>query len=519
MWIREPNSTTEENQQTALNTTFIITKTLGPSSIEILKPGENSRPENKKTVKYRVRIGETHSCTCKTSKYPPNKSLCIHVCWTLLKYLKLTVLDARSWQTGLPFRDIEALLSEKDAKPEPKSNHAEESTNEATNQNSSEGRDITIDDVCPICQETLLSAQKPVCHCNSCLQNVHIHCMKIWCDHQPQVSAGEDYLNCPMCRCSFSSTQDFRKLVHQDAVFSRTYSNNKNKQVSKRSKHDQTCENCDITPITGRLYNCLNCSELYLCAACFTNGCHSQDGDDFRFKTSKTSQFKTARKRFKKKEMPQIDENTTDRELLLQLDEPDLQKAFDIPAGTTDGLPAHIVNLIPSSRLRKNTHKLITGKSQCLLCLRKYQVEDYVRKLACGHFFHRQCVDGFLLEDYQTCPVCGNEAVRQLKKITDSTPKPQNNIFSSNQSSSSPQSQNKGAGDSLAGLSLFGVNVSKNVLESFSSSRLPPLRVPRRLGGKQVNRTIPSRNANNANLLAESFVGLNITPILREDAN
>jgi len=223
MWIREANSTTEENQQTALNTTFIITRNLGPMSIEILKPGENSRPENKKTVKYRVRIGETHSCTCKNSKTV--NSLCIHVCWTLLKYLKLTVLDARSWQTGLPFRDIEALLSEKDAKPEPKAREAVD-PNETATQNS-EGRDITIDDVCPICQETLLSAQKPVCHCNSCLQNVHIHCMKIWCDHQPSTSAGEDYLNCPMCRCSFSTSQDFRKLVHQDAVFSRTYSNNK----------------------------------------------------------------------------------------------------------------------------------------------------------------------------------------------------------------------------------------------------------------------------------------------------
>merc|ERR1711976_657201 len=97
------------------------------------------------------------------------------------------------------------------------------------------------------------------------------------------------------------------------------------------------------------------------------------------------------------------------------LDEPDLQRAFDIPADPSSmPLPQHVVNMIPSLRL-KITHKLIKSKASCLLCLKKYQVDDYIRKLACGHYFHRHCVDGFLLEDYQTCPVCGNEAVRQPK--------------------------------------------------------------------------------------------------------
>jgi len=505
MWIREAPANTEANQQTALNTTFIITKTLGPSSIELLKPGENSSSKSNKIIKYRVKIGEQHQCTCKLSRNSSNE-LCVHICWTLLKYLKLTVLDARSWQIGLPFRDIESLISEKDCKPDPKINQG--SQNGRTSQNDetpqTEGRDITIDDVCPICQETLLSAQKPVCHCNSCLQNVHIHCMKIWCDHQPSVS--EEFINCPMCRCSFSTNADFRKLVHQEALYSRTFSNkSNNNQISKRFKHEKTCENCDISPITGRLYNCVNCSDLYLCAACFTNGCHSEDGDEFRFKTSKSSQFKTARKRFKRKEMPVIDENNLmDREVLLQLDEPDLQRAFDIPADPSSiGLPQHVVNLIPSTRLRKKEHKLIKGKCQCLLCLKKYQLDDYVRKLACGHYFHRTCVDGFLLEDYQTCPVCGNDAVRH-------------NTSSSNYSSPKLQSKgskSKGAGDSLD-LELFGVNTSEK-RTVLTSNRLPPLRRPKRLG-KTTNSSIPSKNSVN-NLLADSFVGLNITGIAKED--
>ena len=368
MYLRDPPEKTETNQQAALNTTFIITKVLGPSFIEILKPGENSTTT--KTLKYRVKIGEKHSCTCKNGKLEKNV-LCIHICWTLLKYLKLTVLDSRSWQVGLPFRDLEQLIHEKDSKPEPK--NVDQSDNPEVEENS-QGREITIDDVCPICQETLLSAQKPVCHCQSCLQNVHIHCIKIWIDHQPSTS--EDFINCPMCRCSFSTIKDFRRLQHQNSL------QKTDSKVSKRFKHDISCKNCDIFPIIGRLYKCEKCedrnSDIHLCAACFTNGCHDSC-DEFKFKTSKTSQWKIARKRFKKKILPEIDGNSEnlDREALLMLDEPDLQRAFDIPADPSSmPLPQHVVNMIPSLRL-KITHKLIKSKASCLLCLKKYQVDDY----------------------------------------------------------------------------------------------------------------------------------------------
>jgi len=411
MWIREASDVTERNQELALKTTFLITKHLGPSCIELLKPGENatvlaSTGVRKKTIKYRVRIGETHSCTCKAFVSKPSSGLCLHICWALLKYLKLTIFDARSWQNGLPYRDIEALLSEKDAKPDAKAqDKIENSEGEHAGDSATAGREITVDDVCPICQESLLASHRLACHCGECKQNMHVHCMKVWCDHQ--TSTSDDSIPCPMCRGHFSTVQAFRKLVHAGV----TANSSTSTKPSKKLLHDQECDNCNTNPIQGRLYKCNSCP-IFLCAACFTNGCHPQDGDDFMFKIYKNGAFRTARKRFKRRAAPHIDETTVDRETLLQLDEPELQRAYDIPSDPLSmPLPSHIVNLIPSFRIKKPSHKLL--KTQCILCLKQYQMDTFVRKLACGHYFHRNCVDGFLLEDYQTCPVCGNKAYRE----------------------------------------------------------------------------------------------------------
>ena len=56
MWLRIADPKTERNQENALNTTYLITKRLGPMSFEIIKPGENSETSSKKLLKHRIKI-------------------------------------------------------------------------------------------------------------------------------------------------------------------------------------------------------------------------------------------------------------------------------------------------------------------------------------------------------------------------------------------------------------------------------------------------------------------------------
>eukprot|EP00747_Dinoflagellata_sp_TGD_P169342 gnl/TRDRNA2_/TRDRNA2_198104_c0_seq1.p1 gnl/TRDRNA2_/TRDRNA2_198104_c0~~gnl/TRDRNA2_/TRDRNA2_198104_c0_seq1.p1 ORF type:complete len:297 (-),score=26.12 gnl/TRDRNA2_/TRDRNA2_198104_c0_seq1:41-931(-) len=46
------------------------------------------------------------------------------------------------------------------------------------------------------------------------------------------------------------------------------------------------------------------------------------------------------------------------------------------------------------------------GDPECAICLLDYQADDSVRVLSCGHHFHVQCVDRWLLQYVNYCPCC-----------------------------------------------------------------------------------------------------------------
>lgn len=50
----------------------------------------------------------------------------------------------------------------------------------------------------------------------------------------------------------------------------------------------------------------------------------------------------------------------------------------------------------------------LVGDSECSICFGAYDDGDEVRKLACRHHFHRQCVDEWLLGHQNCCPMCNN---------------------------------------------------------------------------------------------------------------
>lgn len=46
------------------------------------------------------------------------------------------------------------------------------------------------------------------------------------------------------------------------------------------------------------------------------------------------------------------------------------------------------------------------GEGDCCVCLSRLKEEDVMRRLPCGHLFHRECVDRWLAMCRRTCPLC-----------------------------------------------------------------------------------------------------------------
>ncbi|CAH8353856.1 unnamed protein product [Eruca vesicaria subsp. sativa] len=49
--------------------------------------------------------------------------------------------------------------------------------------------------------------------------------------------------------------------------------------------------------------------------------------------------------------------------------------------------------------------------SDCVVCLSKLQEGEEVRKLECGHVFHKRCLEGWLHQLNFTCPICRSALV------------------------------------------------------------------------------------------------------------
>ncbi|KAI8593770.1 hypothetical protein BDZ88DRAFT_403703 [Geranomyces variabilis] len=62
----------------------------------------------------------------------------------------------------------------------------------------------------------------------------------------------------------------------------------------------------------------------------------------------------------------------------------------------------------------------IASIETCSICITEYSPGERLRELACGHRFHQECIDGWLLPDpakhckgHRTCPLCVGPAVRE----------------------------------------------------------------------------------------------------------
>ncbi|EPR79862.1 hypothetical protein SLOPH_2300 [Spraguea lophii 42_110] len=56
--------------------------------------------------------------------------------------------------------------------------------------------------------------------------------------------------------------------------------------------------------------------------------------------------------------------------------------------------------------IRKYSSEIDSNTDECVICLQKYKEEEDIRILKCNHYYHPVCVDNWLLNFSNRCPVC-----------------------------------------------------------------------------------------------------------------
>ena len=74
------------------------------------------------------------------------------------------------------------------------------------------------------------------------------------------------------------------------------------------------------------------------------------------------------------------------------------------PKAIVESLP---VRQITAEQIADNSRKSKEeATTKCMVCLVEYEAGEELRTLPCMHFFHRECIDKWLLERGSTCPIC-----------------------------------------------------------------------------------------------------------------
>lgn len=404
-WRRTVSDTVSWRQDQANNATIYILRQFGPMGFLLKEDGE--------TKNFKVFLGDCHQCTCPV--FRKEKDLCKHICWVILKRFRIPRDNPITWQLGLVEREIneilQGILARQEARTKPAAQQP--TTPGGAGVSGDNGtipqREITEEDVCPICQEELLAKHQPVTYCRfGCGNNIHIKCMKVWAEHQK--SSGESSIKCPMCRVDFGSLAHLLTEFRNTSVHS-THADRMHEHLGV------TCRECSVCPVTGKCYKCSVCANFHLCQTCFNTPIHVQHAFQFRLKSTQRWRPAPERARVTGSGLPDAvvdslmtrDIRNDDYDLLLQLDSSQL----------TSDLTPESVQSLPLERVAPHSRLLAPGQ-QCRVCLRPYTAGDTLRRLPCRHRFHRECIDQWLLHRHPTCPVDGvvysNSSIRETRE-------------------------------------------------------------------------------------------------------
>nr|XP_022306012.1 uncharacterized protein LOC111112643 isoform X2 [Crassostrea virginica] len=478
-WRRTCNDLVFWRQCQALNATIYILRETGPTGFLLKEEGE--------TKPVKVFLGDPHSCTCST--FMKDRDLCKHICWLILKKFRVAQNNPVTWQLGLVEREINDILFGATVKQR-KTPVRRWSTSgpPGTTGFTSDGRptiqqrEIGDDDCCPICQDELLGKHQPVTFCKfGCGNSIHIKCMKIWADHQK--TQGEKTIKCPFCREDFGPIellkQESRNAMGVPAG-------------GRMDRHLYTkCQSCQVSPIEGKCYRCTACTDFHLCQSCFNTSIHTSHPFEYRHK--RNQRWRPAQRTYGAV-LPEAVANDllnrefteSDYELLTQLDSNSNQQPSDIPES--------VIQKFPLEKVRERGALLAPGM-QCRICLRGYEVNQYVRKLPrCKHKFHKDCIDSWLLHSHPTCPVDGQVV---WDPVTAQLEAEEQAERSSQRSSASKKSTESSGihGNGLSELSVPGVGLVRmdnTPVEKSSSLRGKKMAQQGRLQGRQAEE--PSAN-------------------------
>ncbi|XP_058088295.1 E3 ubiquitin-protein ligase RHA2A-like [Magnolia sinica] len=70
-----------------------------------------------------------------------------------------------------------------------------------------------------------------------------------------------------------------------------------------------------------------------------------------------------------------------------------------------------------------NVHRVFTFRGEagverdCIVCLNGLSDGDQVRRLVCGHVFHKECLDGWLEHRNMSCPLCRAPLVKEERLV------------------------------------------------------------------------------------------------------
>lgn len=391
-WRRTCNDVVFWRQCQALNATIYILRETGPTGFLLKEEGE--------TKPVKVFLGDPHSCTC--TSFMKDRDLCKHICWLILKKFRVPQNNPVTWQLGLVEREINDILFGATAKQRktPVRRWTTSGPPGTTGFNADgrptiQQREIGDDDCCPICQDELLGKHQPVTYCKfGCGNSIHIKCMKIWADHQK--TSGEKTIKCPFCREDFG-TIELLKAESRNAMGVPA--------GGRMDRHLHTrCQSCQVSPIEGKCYRCTACTDFHLCQSCFNTSIHTSHPFEYRHK--RNQRWRPAQRTYGAV-LPEAVANDllnrefteSDYELLTQLDSNANQQPSDIPES--------VISKFPLEKVRERGPLLAPGM-QCRICLRGYEVNQFVRKLPrCKHKFHKDCIDSWLLHSHPTCPVDG----------------------------------------------------------------------------------------------------------------
>lgn len=343
--------------------------------------------------KFKVFLGDQHSCTCQT--FMREKELCVHILWILLKKFRIPKENQIIFQLSLVEREINEVMRGCHARSNrAQANDSSKNHREPNNREKLKQKDIETEDVCPICQDEFLKQPEPLTYCKyGCGNSVHMKCMKVWAEHQR--STGENIIKCPLCRVDFGS---FQELMDEYNKSSRLKT-----RADRQDLHlGAACKKCRVCPIAGKCYRCVVCADYHLCHTCFATDIHMQHSFQFRQKPSqrwRAASRITPSPNAVINDLQSRDISDGDYELLLQLDKEVTDR---------EGLPPNIIYNLPTQMLQDG-HRLLCDGSTCGVCLQGFQQRQCVRTLPCQHAFHISCVDNWLTNHSQ-CPVDGSYA-------------------------------------------------------------------------------------------------------------